>query len=114
MATELLLKFEAMSVKINSVDEIKSVVNIIDFKLREMKGDINKLSKRVLDVETSQNFISKSFDENIKMHEKTNKKIESDIKKLATECEALRNDMSFIKRDSKNFKSQPSENFQSK
>lgn len=33
---------------------------------------------------------------------KTKKKIESDIKKLATECEALRNDKSFIKRDSKN------------
>ncbi|CAG2235195.1 unnamed protein product [Mytilus edulis] len=101
-ATELLSKFEAMSVKMNSIDEIKSAVSSVDFKLSEMKGDMNKLSKRVLDVETSQNFISKSFDENIKMHEKTNKKIESDIKKLATECEALRNDMSFIKRDSKN------------
>ncbi|CAG2202133.1 unnamed protein product [Mytilus edulis] len=101
-ATELLSKFEAMSVKMNSIDEIKSAVSSVDFKLSEMKGDMKKLSKRVLDVETSQNFISKSFDENIKVHEKTNKKIESDIKKLATECEALRNDMSFIKRDSKN------------
>lgn len=101
-ATELLSKFEAMSVRMNSIDEIKSAVSSVDFKLSEMKGDMNKLSKRVLDVETSQNFISKSFDENIKMHEKTKKKIESDIKKLATECEALRNDKSFIKRDSKN------------
>ncbi|VDI16694.1 Hypothetical predicted protein [Mytilus galloprovincialis] len=64
---------------------------------------MNKLSKLILDVETSQNFIAKSFDENIKMYKKKKeKKIESDIKKLATECEALRNDMSFIKRDSKN------------
>ncbi|CAC5419655.1 unnamed protein product [Mytilus coruscus] len=101
-ATELLSRFEAMSVKINSIDEIKCAVSSVDFKLSEMKGDMNKLSKRVLDVETSQNFIAKSFDENIKMHEKTNKKIESDIKTLASEYEALRNDMSFIKRDSKN------------
>ncbi|CAG2204994.1 unnamed protein product [Mytilus edulis] len=59
-ATELLSKSEAMSVKMNSIDEIKS--------------DMNKLSKRVLDVETSQTCISKSFDENIKMHEKNKQK----------------------------------------
>lgn len=63
-ATELLSKFEAMSVKMNSIDEIKSAVSSVDFKLSEMKGDMKKLSKRVLDVETSQNFISKSFDKN--------------------------------------------------
>ncbi|VDI49651.1 Hypothetical predicted protein [Mytilus galloprovincialis] len=37
-ATELISKFEAMSVKMNSIDEIKSAVSSVDFKLSEMKG----------------------------------------------------------------------------
>ncbi|CAC5365021.1 unnamed protein product [Mytilus coruscus] len=39
-----------VSYKMNSIDEIKCAVSSVDFKLSEMKGDVNKLSKRVLDL----------------------------------------------------------------
>ncbi|VDI50059.1 Hypothetical predicted protein [Mytilus galloprovincialis] len=85
-----------------SIDDIKSYVTNIDRKVTDMKSDMVHLSKRVNEVENSQSFISKSFEENIKMHEKTNKKVESDLKKLTYECASLRKEFDSMKTESKN------------
>ncbi len=60
-ASELLSKFEVMSTKINSIDEIKRSVSSIDSKMSEMKSEISNLSGRVTEVENSQSFISKNI-----------------------------------------------------
>ncbi|CAG2245738.1 unnamed protein product [Mytilus edulis] len=101
-ATDLMSKFDALSVKMNSIDDIKSYVTNIDRKVTDMKSDMVHLSKRVNEVENSQSFISKSFEENIKMHEKTNKKVESDLKKLTYDFASLRKEFNSMKTESKN------------
>ena len=40
-------KFEAMSVKMNSIDDIKRSVGSIDTKMTEMKREIDTLSRPV-------------------------------------------------------------------
>jgi hypothetical protein len=45
--SELISKFEAMSVKMNSIDDIKRSVGSIDTKMTEMKREIDTLSRRV-------------------------------------------------------------------
>ncbi|VDI15089.1 Hypothetical predicted protein [Mytilus galloprovincialis] len=101
-ATDLMSKFDALSVKMNGIDDIKSYVTNIDQKVTDMQSDMVHLSKRVNEVENSQSFISKSFEENIKMHEKTNKKVETDLKKLTYDFASLRKEFNSMKTESKN------------
>lgn len=98
---ELMSKFEAISVKINTIDEIKSSVNSIDTKMTAMRRDLNTLTTRVNEVETSQSFISKTFDDHLKNTKETNKTIESEMKKLKSECVALRTEIASMKAETK-------------
>ena len=51
----------------------------IDFKVSEMKRDMDNLSRRVSEVESSQAFISKTFEENSKKVEHGRKQVDNDI-----------------------------------
>ena len=71
-----------MSTKINTIDDIKHSVSSIDSKVSEMKRDIDNLSKRVSEVESSQTFISKTFEENSKKIDHGRKQVVNDIEKF--------------------------------
>ena len=45
--SELMSKYEVMSVNMNSIDDIKQSVGSIDTKMTEMKREIDTLSRRV-------------------------------------------------------------------
>ena len=57
--------------------------------MTEMRGEIDSISKRVTEVETSQSFISKAHDDSIRGIEKLNKKVEMDIDSMKTKTKTL-------------------------
>ena len=61
-----------MSVKMNSIHDIKRSVGSIDTKMTEIKREKVTLSRRITAVESSQSFISKTYDENIRMNKEVN------------------------------------------
>ena len=61
-----------MSVKMNSIHDIKRSVGSIDTKMTEIKREKVTLSRRMTAVESSQSFISKTYDENIRMNKEVN------------------------------------------
>lgn len=94
-------KFEVMSTKMNTIDDIKRTVLSIDSKVSEMKQDMDSLSKPVSEVESSQTLISKSFEENSKKVEHGRRQVDNDIKKLSSLYESLRRDLDGVKSDAK-------------
>ena len=63
----------------NTIDDFKRSVSSIDSKVSEMKRDMDNLSRRVSEVESSQTFISKTFEENSKKVEHGRKQVDNDI-----------------------------------
>lgn len=76
---DLINKIDNITLKMKSVDDIKSSVISIDSKLTNMKSVVDGLVKRVEDVESSQQFISASFEKN-----------KSDVTSIADEITQLR------------------------
>lgn len=76
---DLINKIDNLTLKMKSVDDIKSSVISIDSKLTNMKSVVDGLVKRVDDVESSQQFISASFEKN-----------KSDVTSIADEITQLR------------------------
>jgi hypothetical protein len=56
----------------NSIHDIKRSVGSIDTKMTEIKREKVTLSRRMTAVESSQSFISKTYDENIRMNKEVN------------------------------------------
>ena len=61
-----------MSVKMNFIHDIKWSVGSIDTKMTEIKREKDTLSRSMTAVESSQSFISKTYDENIRMNKEVN------------------------------------------
>lgn len=101
---DLINKIDNLTLKMKSVDDIKSSVISIDSKLTNMKSVVDGLVKRVDDVESSQQFISASFEKNkydvtsiadeITQLRDVNKNVTYQLEYL--QCESLRDNLMFF------------------
>ena len=101
---DLINKIDNITLKMKSVDDIKSSVISIDSKLTNMKSVVDGLVKRVDDVESSQQFISASFEKNksdvtsiadeITLLRDVNKNVTDQLEYL--QCESLRANLMFF------------------